>query len=111
VWEIEITHANQAYLRYGVGRIGLPARRDNRLLYHFGHEAGHLAFYANGRDLVIRRWSEFRWNCTPACRASGYPARVLATGDSWRATRRTRQWLRRALYWRPARTRAASPVV
>jgi hypothetical protein len=85
VREIEITHADHAYATSDLGRISLPARRDDRLLYYFSHEVGHLIFRANDQDLQFRWASWFWWGNVPRSQLSGYFARVLAAGDWWQA--------------------------
>jgi hypothetical protein len=87
VREIEITHEDHASVTPGVGRISLPARRDDRLLYHFSHEVGHLVFHANDQDLQFRWAAWFWWSNVPRGQLSGYTARVLAAGDWWQAAK------------------------
>jgi hypothetical protein len=65
VREIEITHADHAYATYDLGRISLPARRDDKLVYHFTHEVGHLVFSADAQALQFRWGAWFRWGNVP----------------------------------------------
>jgi hypothetical protein len=85
VREIEISHADHAYATYDSGWISLPARRDDRLIYHFTHEVGHLVFYANDQDLMFAWIAWFWWHNVPSGTLSGYTSRVLAEGDWWQA--------------------------
>ena len=84
--EIEIRHEDHALATYALGRLSLPARRNDRLLYHFAHEVGHLVFYAEDEALMDRWAGRFWWE-TPRGQLGGYPARVLAAGDWWQAAK------------------------